>query len=391
MLRNSFSPVRICFVQPIQSPYVTERLRALAKLGDIECTLLLEHYTLANRPGWVPEPIDGIDTKILGSWTLSSECKNNDLGYRLKGIRSIPWRLPFALFKLKPDVVVVCNATQVLFALPIRFLFRNRLALIVEDTPHATSYLGFFARNIKRLMYRSADCCFAFSEEAKKYLDSIRLTATVRCSSWSLDMQDFCPKSVLVSADKEQYGKLQKTIIFVGALVEAKGIQLLLSSWAKLPVELRKNARLVIVGSGPLRGQLEEQIKQKNLTEVTMVGQVSYREVRGLMRDASLLVLPTLKDLYSLTILEAMACGCPVITTPFNGARELVEEGVTGWIVDPTQPGALVAALDLALSKNLSDLNRMGQAARTKVEPMDNRFVMNQFAQSLKDISVGQS
>jgi len=82
------------------------------------------------------------------------------------------------------------------------------------------------------------------------------------------------------------------------------------------------------------------------------------------------------------------ASGCPVIITPFCGARELVDQGRTGWIVDPTVPNALKSVLEEALSDKVN-LQQMGMAARKRVESMDNKIVINRFADSLRQLASG--
>jgi len=374
-------------VQPVQAPYWTVRLRELAA-HHLRITLLLEREGFAHRPGWHPEPIERVDTVFLGSSVVATARSGKDLGYEIKGIRSIPWRLLPALWRLHPDVSVVCNATQLLLALPYKWLRKGRLVIIVEDTPHSTRNLGKLDAWIKAWIYRRADAWFAFSEDAQRYLKGIGLESGVRRSYWSLDMLAFQRDEALEDKSVRclQTYDHSCTVIFVGALVVNKGVALLLESWRHLPVSVRGRSRLVLVGSGPMSGEVEAYIQENDLAEVETVGQVPYETVRDLLARSDLLVLPTLQDLYSLTVLEAMACGCAVITTPFNGARELVVEGETGWIVDPTVPWALTRILEHALSAEV-DLSRMGEAARKNVARLDNREVMRLFAKSLYEIA----
>lgn len=375
--------VTACFVQPVQSPYWTERLRALAQNADLELTLLLERDALAHRPGWQPEHINRVEVHVLGSAVICTTIKGDDLGYRIRGIRSVPWRLTAELLRRKPDVVLLCNASQVIFALPLKYFYRKRLVLIVEDTPHATRNLAWLPRQVKRWLYNRVDSHFAFSADAEDFLHRLGIKKGIQRTSWSLDMNLFQPSPK--ESARNHAPKVCRKVIFVGALVNNKGVKQLLDAWRALPADIRKASELLLVGSGPLRQEIEDFIQTQGVDEAKLLGQVPYLEVKRLLQQSDLLVLPTLQDLFSLTVLEAMACGCPVITTPFNGARELVEHGQNGWVVDPTQPGALAAALRRALSEE-SDLTGMGLAARKRVEKMDNATVMARFAESLRNL-----
>lgn len=380
------SRLSVCFVQPIQSPYWTERLNSLATHEEVELTLLLERASFAHRPGWIPEPIEGVAVEILGSSVVNSIRNGEDLGYKIKSIRSIPWRLPLVLQRLRPNIVVVCNATQLLLVLPLKLLYTIKIVLIVEDTPHATRNLSWLAKNVKGFVYRKADQSFAFSEDAKNFLKQIRVKKNIERSSWSLDMLKFIPNPEKMEfVKKQQFKKSSKTVVFVGSLVVNKGVRQLLDSWQALPGKVRENSKLVLVGSGSLHEEIEQFLLVNTLNEVQLLGQIPYLQVRDLLQKADLLVLPTLQDLFSLTVLEAMACGCPVITTPFNGARELIEENITGWIVDPTKEGALTKTLVHALSE-ATNLQEMGIAAREKVRQMNNYSVMNKFLDSLRKL-----
>lgn len=378
-------PIRVCFVQPIQSPYWSARLRTLAKCKDLEIILLLEAGAFAHRPGWRPEPIQGVTTEILGSSVVSAVREGGDGHYQIRGVRSIPWRLSLALSRIRPDIVVLSNATQLLLSLPAKCLSGLRLGLTVEDTPHSARALNAFQRVVKRWSYKQADYYFPFSEDSRDFLQRLGITSNVLRTSWSIDMVAFQPRPE-EKADVRLGcvdGPKERIVLFVGALVPNKGILILLKCWCCLPSSVRARTRLRVAGMGPLEADIVQLVESRGLTEVELLGHVSYEMMPKLFREADLLVLPTLQDLFSLTVLEAMACGCPVITTPFNGARELVDDGKAGWIVDPTDPEALVSALNLALAPQ-TPLKEMRIAARARVERMDNVIVMEDFARMLR-------
>jgi len=378
--------INITFLLPIQSPYYTRRLECLSLHDDLKLTLLLERSTFSHRPGWKHEPINGVSVEVLGSQVLATASNGGDLGYQIHGIRSIPWKLSIALWRLRPDIVVLCNATQLLLALPFKWLVGGCFVLVVEDTPHATRNLSGFRSLVKKWIYQRADNFLAFSEDAKCFLNKMGIRRGIQRSSWSLDMAEFRPDKTDFIVDKCQYpNRRDRVVIFVGAFIINKGVLLLLEAWNKLPLLVRENSKLLMVGSGSMRADMEIYIRENELAEVEILGQLPYTQVRDLLRSSDFLVLPTLQDLFSLTVLEAMACGCPVITTPYNGARELVNEGENGWLVDPTKPGALTSVLESALSDQ-TDLREMGRKARERVEQMDNTIVMNEFAQVLRNL-----
>ena len=91
-------PLKVLFVQPIQSPYWTKRIEALAKDSTLDITLLLERDNFTHRPGWTTTTITDVNIEILGSTIFKS---TND------GIRSIPFKLAFKIKKLQPDVIVL--------------------------------------------------------------------------------------------------------------------------------------------------------------------------------------------------------------------------------------------------------------------------------------------
>ena len=375
----------IIFLLPIQSPYYTRRLECLAMHEDLKITLLVDRNSFNHRPGWKQEPIDGVFVEVLGSQVITTVNDGNDLGYQIQGIRSIPWKLSIFLWQLKPDIVVLCNATQLLLSLPFKWLTGVQFVLVVEDTPHSTRNLSSFRRWVKKWAYKRADRFVAFSEDAISFLNKIGIQRDIYRSSWSLDMREFQPLNIAGNSVKyHNLNEIRHVVIYVGAFIINKGVLLLLEAWNKLPLAVRENSKLLMVGSGSIRIDMENYIQKNKLTEVEILGQLPYLQVRDLLRSSDLLVLPTLQDLFSLTILEAMACGCPVITTPYNGARELVDEGKNGWLVDPTKPGALTSVIRNALSDQ-TDLREMGRKARMRVEQMDNTIVMDEFAQTLRN------
>ncbi len=149
----------------------------------------------------------------------------------------------------------------------------------------------------------------------------------------------------------------------VGRLVPVKALDVLLTAFAAVS-KSEANARLVIVGDGPERAALEAQREALGLQSVvTLLG--SRNDVPSLLAAADLFCLPSHSEGLSISLLEAMAGGLPVVATSVGSTPEVVTPDV-GLLVPPGQPAPLAAALQ-ALIADPSRRQRMGVASAERV------------------------
>lgn len=154
----------------------------------------------------------------------------------------------------------------------------------------------------------------------------------------------------------------------VGRMSSEKAPQNLLRAFLQLITDdprARKRLRLVLVGDGPLRGEIEQQIAAAGAGHlVWLTG--ARDDVPALLNGLDLFVLPSLGEGISNTILEAMACGLPVVATTVGGNPELVVNGKTGRLVSAADTAALAQAISEYM-QNPSMVRRHGDAGRTRV------------------------
>jgi len=129
---------------------------------------------------------------------------------------------------------------------------------------------------------------------------------------------------------------------------------------------LRARLRLVMAGDGPLRAQAAAELAAAGLAELAWLPG-DRDDVALWMRGMDCFVLPSLAEGISNTILEAMSSGLPVIATAVGGNVELVQGGVTGWLVPAGQPLALADRL-VQMAEDTALRHRMGRAARAETE-----------------------
>ena len=141
------------------------------------------------------------------------------------------------------------------------------------------------------------------------------------------------------------------TVLFVGRLVERKGVSHLVDAVSLLLP--RVDVRLVIVGDGPERARIEGRIQEKGLDgRVAVRGRVSEAELQDAYAAADAFVLPAVVDRrgdtegLGVVLLEAMNHRVPVIASAIGGITDIVEDGVSGLLVPPGDAAALAAALE---------------------------------------------
>ena len=162
-------------------------------------------------------------------------------------------------------------------------------------------------------------------------------------------------------------------LLAVGRLDEIKGFPILVQACAWLH-DQGKQFRCEIIGEGPLRQSLQQAINDKGLQDVVkLCGAMPYEKVRARLYEASVFVLPSVitahgnMDGIPVALMEAMACGAPVVSTTVSGIPELVEDGENGYLVPPEDARALGERLSSLLDKPEKRI-AFARKARQRVE-----------------------
>ncbi len=170
-------------------------------------------------------------------------------------------------------------------------------------------------------------------------------------------------QTVSSSVDKDK-----EFIFFGGRLSAAKGAEVLINAMKEvLPV--RSHTRLLVVGEKNEYSVRMQKIAYDHGMDdlILFSGQKSREEMKGMYSLASIVVVPSLCfDWLPTNILEAMATKKPVIASCFGGAKEMVVDGVTGFIIDPRNPAALADKI-LFLLNNPAKAREMGEAGYARV------------------------
>ncbi|MGQ9494146.1 MAG: glycosyltransferase family 4 protein, partial [Anaerolineae bacterium] len=186
-----------------------------------------------------------------------------------------------------------------------------------------------------------------------------------------VDTERFHP-AIDASTLRAHYGLAadERVVLFVGALDRAhffKGVAVLLQALTHIPTE---HIRLLIIGDGNLRPAYQRHASLLGLDErIVFCGQVSEADLPAHYALCDLLVLPstTMGEAFGLVLLEAMACGKPVIASNLPGVRSIVSDGADGLLVRPGDVHDLAEKMQTLLD-DPQRRREMGKRGRVKVE-----------------------
>jgi colanic acid/amylovoran biosynthesis glycosyltransferase len=203
-----------------------------------------------------------------------------------------------------------------------------------------------------------------------------------------VDVKRFAPR-----ASRAESGGVM-AIVSCGQLELYKGMHHLIDACAEL-ARRGVAVRCQIIGDGPQRGPLQRQIERLGLAgRIELLGARAHTEVAALLGEADVFVLASelagkvgRRDVIANVIVEAMAAGLPVVASRVPGVEELVEDGVTGYLVAPNRSDGLAEAI-AALAQHPDDQRRFGWAGRQRVlRDFDSSKNVRLLAQLLLDSS----
>ena len=172
----------------------------------------------------------------------------------------------------------------------------------------------------------------------------------------------------------KQYGLTEETPVagITARFSPEKGHVYLVQAFARVAAAVPQ-AVLLLVGDGPLRTEIEAQVKGLGLADRVIFAGVQ-RDVPRYLSLFDFFVLASVRESFPLAAREAMAAGKPVVATRVGGCGEVVEEGVTGLLVPPADPGALSGAM-LELLRDKDKMRTMAQLSRQRAEALFSRRV----------------
>jgi glycosyltransferase involved in cell wall biosynthesis len=302
------------------------------------------------------------------------------------------WRLRQMILADRPATVIAVNLYQALYVACATLLlpYRPRTVALVNTST-------FRGRRLWKRIYQFVLSRFDQTVHGSQAQRKFWLTPDRRSQEQSsviyngVDSAHFEPV-VAFEAAKRLRAKLgvgPQTLLMgtVGRMRPEKNHEVLLTTLRRLRVA-RVDVHLLIAGDGPMREYLARRAVELEVADrVAFVGELD--DVRPVLTAIDLFVLPSIAvESFSNAALEAMAVGRPVILSDIGGAREMIDDGVEGYVVSPTELPARLPALIAALYADVRKRQQMGQAARRRAET---RFSVSAMLAAYRALLGGES
>ena len=265
--------------------------------------------------------------------------------------------LPKLLRENKYDI---CHTHFIIPTGIVSYLNKNKIPYIItshgSDVPNYNpDRFGIQHKLLKPLwngIVKNAECITSPSE----YLKNLILE--------NFDEENYCDKIKVIPngiyPENFKPKKKEKKVLVVTRLFERKGVQYIIDAMRDI-----KNYELVICGDGPYLKKLEHQISKLNVTNIHLLGYISYERLKYEYETSSIFVFTSTAESFGIVLLEAMSSGCAIITTNNSGCSEVVDDAAL--LVRPKKSSNIKEAL-IKLINNDQLRNELGAKARKRVE-----------------------
>lgn len=289
--------------------------------------------------------------------------------------------------KINADIIIAEGFFQwTPQALKYTILKKKPLLISYERTKHTERNCPKWRSLYRKLVDKYTNGYLCNGSLTKEYLEYIGINPKkIFIGGMSADSKGLAESVASLSSSENELLKNKLnlksgiTYIYVGQLIERKGVIHLLNAWRK-HILAHKQDNLLIVGSGDLYDEFYNEFS--DCESIKFTGSVDYDSIYKYYAISDVFIIPTLEDNWSLVVPEAMACGLPIACSIYNGCYpELVHEDVNGKLFDPLKEESIIETLDYFHNK---DLKSMGKASIKIEKEFNSDTVANNIYEACK-------
>ena len=341
--------------QPGRGIFNQQQFKELAQLCDLKVVAPLpwcppiKLFARWDNCAQVPdkEAIDGIEV-FHPRYLVTPQVGRSLYGFFLylgiiRTIKKIAQSFPF-------DIILATWAYPDAFAGMLAAKhFKKPLVIKVHGSDVNLFSKYFWRRLMMRLAFEHSPKVIAVSNDLKEKIQHLGiLKDKIAVIGNGVNTQIFKPLDKGECRKKLSLPAEQKLVVFIGNLVEVKGIEFLIEAFRDLSGDII----LRIVGEGGLRPMLEEQVKKLNLSRrIVFTGRCPHNDIPIWMNAADIFCLPSLNEGCPNVVLEALACGTPVVASRVGGIPDMITSPEQGILTAPRDSKGLAKAIEQMVNK----------------------------------------
>jgi teichuronic acid biosynthesis glycosyltransferase TuaC len=201
----------------------------------------------------------------------------------------------------------------------------------------------------------------------------------IHCIPFGVDSTKFRPLDKEACRKKLGINLDCKMVLFIGNLVEVKGIDYLLKAMMRFENFSENNGTnnivLYILGTGRLESKYREIINEFKKCKVILQGEIPNDEIPFWMNSSDLFCLPSISEGYPNVLMEALACGVPIVASKVGGIPEIIDSPDLGILVFPKKADELYEAIQVALEKKWNKTLLINRALKNDWEKVTERII----------------
>ena len=285
---------------------------------------------------------------------------------------SLPARVKRDLVQFSPNIVHI-SSPDIVGHRAVTWARRHKIATVASVHTRFDTYCAYYglqfleplARGIMRRLYHRCEVVLAPAQSTAAILRAQRMNRDIHIWTRGIDREQFNPERRDMDWRRSQGIADDEMVIgFLGRLVMEKGLDVFVDGVRAFGTFGLKH-RVLVIGEGPARSWFQEQLPDGIFT-----GELTGNDLARALASTDIFLNPSITEAFGNVTLEAMACALPVIAADATGAANLVRPGVTGTLVDGTEPDEFAEALAV-YARDPELRRRHGEAGLEAAKRMD--------------------
>lgn len=321
-------------------------------------------------------------SKFLKSFSVAE-------GYSRGFIYASP-KIIFSLLKFRPHIILASAfSIWTLLALLFKPLGWWKVIIIYDGSSLNTDFKDSKLRLLLRtIMAHLTDAFISNSQSGVRYLHEDLGIPKSKIYQETYLVPDYNSLAQKIDTNTLSLKPMKHPVfLFVGQLIDRKGLQKLLDACQLLERQTNSVYTLLIIGDGPERAKFEAIAEGFDLSNhIVWVGWVDYGNLGAYFQSADILVFPSFEDVWGMVVLEAMVFGMPIICSKEANASEMVEPGKNGYVFDPQDADEL-ANIMYSFIEEPALIKKMGEHSKKFIAEHTPEAVAQSLAKAIREVA----